>query len=277
MKQSQAQEEGGKETNCKEAAAGRADVAPLVSIKRKLQRQKVKTVLCTALFLVALFVSAFALLSIPTYFPYEENLFAIKENGDESITITFDERVTDYLLVKDAYNCPEEVMNQEVRSYQISAWSSLWSKWFSKGSVQSVTIQKGVGEVISVYYTSNDGHEDVCIYGDPITSGGVVTLPRLVLGYYFVLAVVCVAVLLVIWFFVRRKTKGKTVIETILFYPISYCIAHVIIAGHRPSSYAAQRDFLFIVLVSILIYSGALLARSIYRERKEIKALTERK
>ena len=261
----------------KRKVENREAAAPLVNLKQKLWKQKVKTVLCTGLLLVALFVSAFACLSIPVYFPYEEDLFTIKDNGGESITITFDERVTDYLLVTDAYNCPEEGITEGMGTYQISAWSSLWSKWFSKRGEQSVTIQKGVTEEISVYYTSNDGREDVCVYGEPITSGGVVTLPRLVLGYYFVLAVVCAAVLLVIWFFVRRKAKGKAVIETILLYPVSYCIAHVIISGHRPSTYAAQRDFLFIVLVSILIYSGALLARSIYRERKEIKALTERK
>jgi len=283
MKQPQAQKEGRKamngkdDVNGRENATGVDDVAPLVSIQRKLRKQKVKTILCTGLFLIALFVSAFACLSIPVYFPYEADLFTIKGNGNESITIAFDERVTDYRLVTDAYNCPEEGITEGMGTYQIEAWTSLWSKWFSKGSAQSVTIQKGVDEEISVYYTSNDGHEDVCIYGEPITSGGVVTLPRLVLGYYFVLAVVCAAVLLVIWFFVRRKTKGKAVIETILFYPISYCIAHIIIAGHRPSIYAAQRDFLFIVFVSILIYGGMLLARSIYRERKEIKALTERK
>ena len=255
----------------------REAAAPLVNLKQKLWKQKVKTVLCTGLLLVALFVSAFACLSIPVYFPYEADLFTIKDNGDTSITISFDERVTDYLLVTDAYNCPEEGITEEMRTYQIEAWSSLWSKWFSKGSVQSVTIQKGVDEEISVYYTSNDGREDVCVYGEPITSGGVITLPRLVLRYYFLLAVMSVIVLFIVWLFVRRKAKGKAVIETILFYPISYCIAHVIIAGHRPSSYAAQRDFLFIVFASILIYGGVLLARNIYRERKEIKALTERK
>ena len=280
MKRSQTQEKGQKEANGKESPNDKADaavgdeVAPLVSIQRKLRKQKVKTILCTGLFLIALFVSAFACLSIPVYFPYEADLLTIRDNGGESITITFDERVTDYRCVMDAYT-GEEVA-EGVRNYQISAWYSLWSKWFSKRGVQSVTIQKGVTEEISVYYTSNDGREDVCVYGEPIISGGVITLPRHVLSYYFVLAVMCTGVLFIIWLFVRRKTKGKTVIETMLYYPISYCIAHVIIAGYRPSTYTSGRDFMFILFISILIYGGVLLARSIYRERKEIKALTER-
>ncbi len=260
----------------KEVKENRADVAPLVNLKRKLWKQKVRTVLCTGLFLVALFVAAFAVLSIPEYFSYNENLFVITENGDESITSTFDERVTDYRCVADAYGGGEEGTAEGVRYYQIEAWTSLWSQWFSQSGAQSVTIRKAASEEISVYYTSNDGREDVCVYGEPVTSGGVITLPRLVLSYYFMLAVICVGVLFVVWLFVRRKEKGKAVVETILFYPISYCIAHVIIAGYRPSTYAAQRDFMFIVFLSILIYGGMLLARSVYRERKEIKALTEK-
>lgn len=275
MKQTKAGEERWKEENRKEEAAGRADVAPLVNLKRKLWKKKVQTILCTCLFVIALFVSAFAVLSIPEYFSYKENLFEITENGDESITITFDERVTDYRCVADAYGGPEEVTTEGVRYYQIEAWTSLWSKWFSKGGVQSVTIRKADEKEISVYYTSNDGREDVCVYGKPVTSGGVVTLPRLVLGYYFVLAVVCEVVLLGIWLLVRRNAKGKVAIETVLFYPISYCIAHVIIAGYRPTTYSAQRDFMFILFLSILIYGGILLARSVYRERKEIKELTK--
>lgn len=281
LKLPQVRDEASEQEHKKEGAEGEkitagADVAPLVNLKRKLRKQKVQTILCTGLFLVALFVSAFALLSVPVYFPYAEDLFTVKDNGDESITVTFDERVTDYLCITDAYHCPEEGVTEERGTYQIEAWTSLWSKWFSKRGIQSVTIPKESGEGISVYYTSNDGHEDVCIYGEPVTSGGVITLPRHVLSYYFVLAVVCVAVLFVLWLVAGKYPKRKTAIGTILFYPVSYCIAHVIIAGFRTSTYTSGRDFMFIVFVSILIYGGVLLARSIYRERKEIKGLTER-
>ena len=272
-----AQKNGTEGMNGGEESDSRADVMPLVNLQRKLRKQKVKTMLCTGLFLVALFVVAFAVLSIPEYFSYKENLFVITENGDESITITFDDRVTEYRCVADAYSGWEEGTAEGVRYYRIEAWTSLWSQWFSKSGAQSVTIRKATPEEISVYYTSNDGHEDVCVYGAPVTSGGVVTLPRLVLGYYFVLAVVCVGVLFVVWLFVRHKAKGREVIETILFYPISYCISHVIIAGYRPSTYTSGRDFMFILFLAILIYGGVLFAWSIYRERKEIKALTERK
>jgi hypothetical protein len=84
-------------------------------------------------------------------------------------------------------------------------------------------------------------------------------------------------VLLAVWWIVRKKAAEKVWIERILFYPISYCIAHVVVSGFGSNTYSAGRDFRLSVFLSVVIYGGVLLARSIYRERKEIKALTERK
>jgi len=247
-------------------------VAPLVNLKNKLRKQKVQTVLCTALFVVALFVSAFAVLSAPEYIPYDEDLFTITENEDESVTIVFDERVTNYTCSSDAHIGWVGVEP----CYEIEAWSTLWDKWFFKKDQQFVVIQKVTAEDFSVYYVSNDGSEDVCVYGEPVTSGGVITLPRFTLNYYFVIAAVVAGLLLKIWWLMRKKGETKVWIERILFYPVSYCIAHVIVAGFGSGTYSAERDFMLIVFLSIVIYGGILLARSIYRERKEIKALTER-
>ena len=123
LKMPQVRDEESAQTNEKKSTDGGkitagADVAPLVNLKRKLRKQKVQTILCTELFLVALFVSAFALLSVPAYFPYAEDLFTVKDNGDESLTITFDERVTDYLCVTDSYHCPEEGLDESQQQIQ---------------------------------------------------------------------------------------------------------------------------------------------------------------
>ncbi len=272
MKMPQVRDKSGEEANGKEKSGVRDDVAPLVNLKRKLWKQKVKTALCTGLFVVALLLSAFAVLSAPVYLPYEEDLLTITEHADESITVVFDERVTDYRCSSDAHVGWEGVEP----CYEIEAWSTLWDKWFGREEAQFVVIEKVTSEDFSVYYVSNDGTENRCIYGEPVTTGGVITLPRLVLGYYFLIAVMCVAVLLVVWWIVRRKDAVKIWVERILFYPISYCVGHGIVTGFSPRSYSAQRDFMFILFISILIYGGVLLVRSIYRERKEIKALTER-
>lgn len=247
------------------------DTAPLVKLKRKIWGKRIQTVIFTAILAIAIVVSAFAVLSAPVYFPYSDNLCSVTENADQSITITFDEKVTGYSC--DVYLTPDsenEAADRE-QYYSVEAWTSLWDEWFSDRGIQSVTIQADENLPFTVYYVSNNHEEDVCIYGRPLTeNGGVITLPRLALGYYLILAVLCFGVLFIVWFIVRRKLKIKEWIERIMLYPVSYIIGHFIVSGVDSTSYSMQRDFLLIIFISILLYCGLLLARSIYGLRKEI-------
>ena len=242
---------------------------PFLTIKRKLWKKRVQTAWCAALFAVALLISALAALSAPVYFPYEEDLFTIVEQEEGIVTLIFDERVTDYRCTAENYVGSEELVSEEARQcYRIEAWTSLWNQWFSKRGVQATTIPVKGDLSPSVYYCSNDGTEDICVYGQPITSGGVITLPRLVLGYYVLLAAVFAVVLFAVWCVVKKKPKVKSFVEVILLYPVSYCIGHLLVSGFDSGSYAAQRDFMWIVFLSIVLYGGLLLARSGWRMRK---------
>lgn len=252
----------------------KASVAPLVTLKHKLWKKRMQTALCAGLFVMALLVSAVAFLSAPVYFPYSEELFAITENADGSITITFDEKVTDYRCRKDAYSNLEEGTSGEAQTYyQVETWTTLWNQRFAKRGMQSTTIRAEDAKPFSVYYLSNNSTEDICIYGEPLTSGGVITLPRLMPGYYFLLALLCIVALFVLWHIVRRKATIRVWVERILLYPFSYCIGHVIVVGFSSSSYSAQRDFMLIVFLSILLYGGLLLVRNLYGLHKEIREL----
>lgn len=257
-----------------QASQTKEDAAPLVILKRKLWKKKMQTVLCTGLFVLAVLVAAFAFLSAPVYFPYAEDLFTLTEQADGSLTITFDERVTEYRCEADVYCDPEGDASEGTKLwYKVEAWTTQWNQWFAKRGVQSTTIRTEDAKQLSVYYVSNNGTEDICIYGQPLTDGGVITLPRLVLGCYFLLALVCVVVLVVLWCIVRRKPTVKVWVERILLYPVSYCIGHVIVASSVSGSYSASRDFMLIVFLSILLYGGLLLVRSIYSLHREIREL----
>ena len=155
MKQPKTEEERKREENNREETDGRADAAPLVALKRKLWKQKIRMMLCTALFVAALLVSAFAVLSVPVYMPYEEELFTVTEHEDGNITIVLDESVTDYSCQPDYFLAWE---GEEPRlCYWIEAWTSIWGQHFSKRGGQSVTIRKEGAEEFCVYYSPNDG------------------------------------------------------------------------------------------------------------------------
>ncbi len=247
-----------------------ADILPLTKLKQKLRTKRIKTIVFTAILVTALLVSAFAVMDAPEYFPYFSELVSITENADKSITITFDEIVTDYQC--SSYSDTSE---EGRHYYQIEAWTSLWDRWFSMRGAQSTTIQAEEHLPFSVYYVSNNGQENVCIYGQELAGdGGMISLPRLSPGYYLILAALFLGVMLVIWFAVKNKSNIKIWVERIILYPASYIIGHTVVLGFDFASYSFPRDFALIIFLSILIYCGLLLGHSIYRLRREIKEMS---
>lgn len=256
-----------------EAIRSETDVVPLANLRRKMRLKKIQTVTFTVILAAALLVSAFAFMSAPEFFPYSDDLMSIAENADKSITVTFNEKITDYSCRYYLDTAPEIGSCKNGRyCYQIEAWTSLWDRSFSNRGVQSTTILPKDGFPFSVYYLSNNGEPDVCVYGQPLTdNGGIVTLPRLALGYYLIFAFACFICLLILRFVFRCKENVKIWLERIILYPISYAAGHLIVLGLNTVSYSMQRDFMLIFFLSVLIYCGLLLAHNIYHLCKESK------
>ncbi len=241
-----------------------SDAAPLLMLRRKMKIKRIQTIALTAVFVLTLLVSAFAVLDAPVYFPYSEELVTAEPVGDNGLRITFDPAVTDFhctvYLDPDGgfYHC------------DIEAWTSLWDKWFSKntGALSTVVFPEGP-HPISAEYLPNDGSENVCVYGALSQSRGI-ALPRLSLAYYLILAFGALAILAVAWLLTRKKPALRVWAERLGLYPAAYIISHCIVSGIGTTSYSLPRDFSLIVFLSILLYSGLLLAHSNRQLKKEI-------
>ena len=59
------------------------DAAPLQKLSHKLKLKRIQTIALTAVFVIALLVSAFAVLGAPIYQPYSEGIVTIEELGDK--------------------------------------------------------------------------------------------------------------------------------------------------------------------------------------------------
>ena len=81
------------------------------------------------------------------------------------------------------------------------------------------------------------------------------TLPRLFLNYYFVIAILFALVLTMLIVIFRKKEKIKNIIVKVLFIPGSYIVSHIMIKGWNATSYSATRDFYLILLLVMPIYS----------------------
>lgn len=256
-----------------------SDAAPLLKLSRKMKVKRIQTIALTALFVIALFVSAFAVLDAPIYFPYSEGIVTSEPFGDQGMLLTFDEDVTDF-----SYTVYADPDGGDFFYCDIAAWTSLWDKWFSqrKGTLSAMVPAQNAKPVIAVYIP-NDGSENVCIAKyDPnaetqieknVDYESTTVLPRLSLGYYLILAAAALVVLGIVWLFTRKNAEVRVWIERIGLYPIAYIISHCIVSGINWASYSLPRDFSLMIFISILLYGGLLLAHNIWRLKREIREI----
>lgn len=240
--------------------------APLRLLQRKLLLKRIQTALLAGGFVLVVLLSAFAILSAPRYFPYTAQLLEVTEQADGSLTITFDQAVTQCQVESLGTQEPD---NQS-ESYSIQAWTSPWDQWFSRSGSRTLTITPQTDRPVRVYYAQNNGQGDVLVYGEH-PDGGMETLPRLVLGYYLFLAAGVFVVLLVVWCAAKKKPKVRQWVGRALLLPPAYGVGHLIVLGFTTVSYCATRDFILIVAIGALVYCLVLLAASLYRLWRELR------
>lgn len=253
--------------------------APLFKLRRKMKFKKIQTVALTAVFVTALLVSAFAVLDAPIYFPYSEGIVMPEQLGDRGMLLTFGEDVTDFDCT--VYRDPD---GGDFYYCDIEAWTSLWDKWFSNGKEPlSMTVTAPGAKPVIAVYVPNDGSENICIARyDPnaenpieknVEYAGAIALPRLSLGYYLLLAAAALAVSGIVWLLAGKHAGARVWIERIGLYPVAYILSHCILSGIRWDSYSLPRDFSLIIFVSLLLYSGLLLAHNVRRLKREIQEI----
>ena len=292
-----------------------AGITPLKKLKNQLFRKRVQAVICTVAMVAAILLSAFAYLTAPNYLPYSEGLLTLKEQGDGSVLIIFDEAVTGYNMAVSIDNHADPIC-----TYHISAWSTTLDKYILKRSAQNLVLnpsdifvvtlnendeaeqgvsiglemdpnesfsltmdengeaESGIGTVwkpvvsesFRIYYSMNDGSEDVLIYGNAPDSG-TIALPRLVLGYYLILAAAALFVLALAMLIFRKKDSLKIWITRLLPLPACYMLGHLCVKGFTTMTYSSSRDVALITLVALLLYLTCLSGMRLYRARKENK------
>lgn len=234
------------------------ETLPLQTIKKRLRAKKYTAVCCTAAFLLAVMLSAFAFLTAPDYLPYSAQLLSVSEKPDGSVTVLFDSQIT-------GYDCEYTKMEETgTPVYIISAWNTIWDRWFSQRGRQNAVLPFK-GDTPAVFYAENNGSENILLYGTASNSGNVTTLPRLVLGYYLLLAAFAAGGLAVLCVLFRRKEQVRKWLERAALLPVCYLLGHLCTKGFTVATYSSQRDFFFIIFVALLFYCALLFGLTLYR------------
>ena len=276
---------------------------PLRSLKKQLRRKKFTAVLLAVTLALTLATAGFAYLTAPQYLPYSETEWTVAR-ADGAVTA---EGLADLSGVESiSVNLLTPVSGTEVTStqepdsgktvYFITAWRTPLDTWrgaFDKtGDAPNAhsandrtqreadALQGALGKVESartlftletancaaVYYSPNNGQDDVLLCGS--RDGGIISLPRLALGYYVLLSLALFIPLSIAFFLCRRKKAGKALGHLALI-PACYLTGHLLVKGFVTTSYQMQRDFSLIVLTAALLYAAALLAGTLLRQRQD--------
>lgn len=244
------------------------DIVPLKRIKKDLFIRRLQTIFFTAIIACAVVMIVFGGLTSPKFFPYSDDLLNVVDNHSGEIIVTFDDRVTGYTCTKEFY--------EETEIYRINAWTTTWDIYFSNRGNQNVVIPFNDDSNIQIFFTQNNGSEDVLIYGERDNlPQAVITLPRQILLPYFLLAALALIVLSGLRLLLKNKKAIIVWIDRAILLPISYMAAQLCTKGINFTTYSSQRDFCIIVLVAILFYLALLTGKSIYQEKRAEKS-TER-
>ncbi len=274
---------------------------PLRDLKRQLRRKKLTAVLLAVTLALTLATAGFAYLTAPQYLPYSETEWAISRSpsaladdgsaADGLSDLSGAESISVSLLVPvsgaEVTNTQEPDSGRTV--YFITAWRTPLDTWCGTFDVSDTgdhaqreanALLDALGETESartlftldatnctaIYYSPNNGQDDVLLCGS--RDGGVISLPRLALGYYALLSFVLLITLGIAFFLCRGKKAGK-VLGHLAPIPACYLLGHLLVKGFTTTSYQMQRDFSLIVLTAALLYAAALLGRRFLYQKWE--------
>ncbi len=233
---------------------------PLNRLRRLVFRKEALAAAVALLFALVVALSAFAAATAPTPLPYSDDLMAFTVTAEGGLEITF------HPSVDRAEGHMTTGEDGTSRVYQIQAFARP-RKWFLPDSGQEVLTLSRVPDAI--YYESHDGIAgDVLIYGRDNGSHSV-SLPRLTLGYYVLLALAATAVLAGLRFCLRNKAPWRNGTEILLLLPVSYLLGHLLVKGTKTVTQSITRDFWLIVTAALLIYAALLFLRRLWKLRRK--------
>lgn len=236
------------------------DIAPLRNIQNTLRREKLQTIILSVMVTLVFTLVTMAYLTEPAYISYNENAVSIIEKDDGTVLLNFSEEVSGFHVEQ------HPAADNSGYVYDITTWETIWQHKISKNNLENTVLNPNGETVASIYYYNTDGSENILIYGDPITDGSVITLPRLVLSYYVIFAMGFLLICGIGLAIFRKNKKIRNGLEKMILLPISYLFAHLTIKGLHSTTYLARRDFYAILLVTISLYFALLAGRNILKK-----------
>lgn len=244
------------------------EVTPLKFVQQDILKRKRNAIIFISLIVGLLMFITFSYLTKPRFITEKDSGVMVEMVQGNDIYINFSKNVTSCKLTNETWEGGKHVVIVE-------AWTSIWDDILGKAT-PSLSIKNVQETVDTIYYSSNREEDNTdnltIIYGTNPLNGGVVILPRLVLGYYFLLVILMSAVIGVMWFIFRKREKACIISKYLFFIPVSYLIAQLLL-GVDLVSFTAQRDFIMIIIAAVAIYGICILGIKLLRQHNRDRQL----
>lgn len=200
--------------------------------------------------------------------PETEKTYLITDDGerilmDESFVSDSAGRLI--LVMNPAYNAVVTVNEGEV---SVSVYTTLWREWLFGGQGapnQSAIPLDGVDAVFFEPYNNTD--RIILYQREGYTPESGFALPRLVMNYYFLIALVGTAILAAVWLvlLLTKQKKARRVFDVLLILAASFVLAFLA-AGFPATTIAPARELAFVCVIALLLIGAGLCGRKLLKK-----------
>lgn len=149
----------------------------------------------------------------------------------------------------------------------VTAYTTLWHEWFERDN-GSIISEIPLYDVDVVYFEPFDNTEHEVLYQrEGYTPEAGFALPRLVINYYFLMALAGMIVLASVWFVLRllKKQKASRILGVLLL--IAGCgVLAFLFAGFPATTIEPLRDLTFVCIIAVLLFGAGLCGRKLLRK-----------
>lgn len=150
------------------------------------------------------------------------------------------------------------------RELSVTATTTLWRQWF-KTEGEPVRSEIDLSDVDAVFYEPYNNTERETLYlRDGYEPEAGFALPRLVMNYYFLIALIGTAILAAVWLvlLLTKKKAARRVFDILLILAGGVTLAFLA-AGFPATTISPLRDLMFVGVIAVLLIGAGLCGRGL--------------
>lgn len=235
----------------------RTDTAAMEHLGRRIRQRRIHTAILAILITASLLFGIFQYLYAPVYLSAQEAVTSVTKKGD--IVVVELSPLAKYCRWHDDVD-PDTGRKSVTFIAARHRWNVLMEHLFGSEREYDDSRQMHLAANKDIWYASTgSGEEDTLLWGrEP--SGGRISLPRLVLGYYFLMSLGSGLILVIPAVIFRKKFSGK-LLGAVCTLCFSFALSDLTATG---GNWRIYDSYDLPILLTLMLIQTALLSASVF-------------